>query len=69
VVRWLPRRKCRRSYRISSSYRSKRSMSQQTRAEEWSRRVRVLDDTEVALLFRNALELRLHGSQFGTKIV
>ena len=33
-------------------------MNQETRAEEWSRRVRVLDHTEIALLSKNALELR-----------
>jgi hypothetical protein len=33
-------------------------MNQQTTAEEWSRRVRVLDHTEIALLSKNALEFR-----------
>ena len=33
-------------------------MNQKTTAEEWSRRVRVLDHTEIALLSKNALEFR-----------
>jgi len=40
-----------------SSHWSESLMNQQTSGEEWSRRVRLLDHTEVALLAKNALEI------------
>lgn len=40
-------------------------MNQQTVAEEWSRRVRILDHTEFALLSKNALEFRDLMSTYG----